>query len=71
MGVPLFGNNSAQEHYPHCLTDDGIDKLKDMLRDARIAIETWHGFHNDFVDDQKICIKAHMVDRSWSGLTRS
>ncbi|WJS85339.1 hypothetical protein [Paracoccus sp. TOH] len=40
------------------LTDDGIDKLKDTLRDARIAIETWHAFHDDLVNDQKICIKA-------------
>lgn len=33
------------------LTDDGIDELKDMLRDARITNETWHAFLDDFVDD--------------------
>ena len=33
------------------LTDDGIDELKEMLRDARITTETWHAFLDDFVDD--------------------
>ena len=36
------------------LTDDGIDELKDMLRDARISIETWHAFLDDFVDDAEL-----------------
>lgn len=36
------------------LTDDGIDELKDMLRDARITTETWHAFLNDFVDDAEL-----------------
>lgn len=62
MGVPLFGNNMTcarrMSNTLTALTDDGIDKLKDTLRDARIAIETWHAFHDDLVNDQKICIKA-------------
>jgi hypothetical protein len=36
------------------LTDDGIDELKDMLRDARITPETWHAFLDDFVDDAEL-----------------
>lgn len=36
------------------LTDDGIDELKDMLRDARITPETWHAFLGDFVDDTEL-----------------
>jgi hypothetical protein len=36
------------------LTDDGIDELKDMLRDARITTETWHAFLDDFVDDAEL-----------------
>lgn len=36
------------------LTDDGVDELKDMLRDARITPETWHAFLNDFVDDAEL-----------------
>ena len=33
------------------LTNDGIEELKDMIRDARITIELWHEFLEDFVDD--------------------
>jgi hypothetical protein len=33
---------------------DGIDELKDMLRDARITPETWHAFLDDFVDDAEL-----------------
>lgn len=36
------------------LTDDGIDELKDMLRDARVTTETWHTFLDDFVDDEDL-----------------
>ena len=36
------------------LTDDGIDELKDMLRDARSTPETWHDFLDDFVDDAEL-----------------
>ena len=36
------------------LTDDGIEELKDMIRDARITTETWHEFLEDFVDDAKL-----------------
>ena len=36
------------------LTDDGIDELKDMLRDARITTESWHAFLDDFVDDAEL-----------------
>lgn len=33
------------------LTDDGIDEIKDMLRDARITHETWHQFLDACVHD--------------------
>lgn len=36
------------------LTDDGIDKLKDILQDARITTETWHAFLDDFVGDPEL-----------------
>jgi len=36
------------------LTDDGIDELKDMLRDARVSTETWHAFLDDFVNDEDL-----------------
>ena len=42
---------TGQDDTITALTDDGIDELKDMLRDARITTETWHAFLDDFVDD--------------------
>lgn len=36
-------------HTITALTDDGIDKLKDMLQDARITTETWHAFFAEAV----------------------
>mgnify|MGYP001627960444 CR=1 FL=1 len=36
------------------LTDEGINELKDMLRDARVTTETWHAFLDDFVDDENL-----------------
>ena len=36
------------------LTDDGIDELKGMLRNARITAETWHAFLDDFIDDVEL-----------------
>lgn len=39
------------------LTDDGIEELKDMLRDARITPETWHDFLEDFVEDAELLVR--------------
>ena len=39
------------------LTDDGVDELKDMLRDARVTTETWHAFLDDFVDDEDLVVR--------------
>lgn len=36
------------------LTDDGIEELTDMLRDARITTKTWHEFLDAFVDDKEL-----------------
>lgn len=36
------------------LTDDGIEELEDMIRDARITTKTWHAFLEDFVDDAEL-----------------
>ena len=36
------------------LTDDGIEELKDMIRDARITTKTWNEFLDDFVDDTEL-----------------
>ena len=36
------------------LTDDGIEELTDMLREARITTESWHQFLDAFVDDAEL-----------------
>ncbi len=36
------------------LTDDGIEELKQMIRDARMTIALWHEFLEDFVDDAEL-----------------
>jgi len=44
------------------LTDDGIEELTDMLRDARISTKTWHEFLDDFVHDAELV--AHLKAQS-------
>lgn len=39
------------------LTDDGIEELTDMIRDARITTKTWHEFLDDFVDDTDLAAR--------------
>ncbi|MGB7240639.1 MAG: hypothetical protein WBC93_00950 [Sulfitobacter sp.] len=39
------------------LTDDGIEELRDMIRDARITTKTWHEFLDDFVDDTDLAAR--------------
>ncbi|WP_022705187.1 hypothetical protein [Pseudorhodobacter ferrugineus] len=39
------------------LTDDGIEKLTDMIRAARITNKTWHEFLDDFVDDTDLAAR--------------
>lgn len=53
---------TGQDDTITALTDDGIDELKDMLRDARITTETWHAFLDDSVDDADLV--AHIKAKS-------
>ncbi len=39
------------------LTDDGIEELRDVLRDARATTETWHAFLDNFVDDEDLVVR--------------
>jgi hypothetical protein len=39
------------------LTEDGIEELTDMIRDARISSKTWHEFLDDFVDDAELVVQ--------------
>ena len=36
------------------LTEDGIDELRDMLKDARRSEDAWSNFLEDFVEDPDI-----------------
>lgn len=39
------------------LTDDGVDELSDMLREARRTTQTWHCFLDDFLDDPELATR--------------
>lgn len=38
----------------HTLTDDGIDELRDMLKDAHASEEAWSDFLETFVDNPDV-----------------
>lgn len=40
------------------LTDDGIEELRDMLASARVSIEEWHSFFEDFVAEPDIIARV-------------
>ena len=40
------------------LTEDGIDELREMLKDARRSEDAWNGFLEDFVDDHDIIARV-------------
>ncbi|MEY8829240.1 hypothetical protein AB9K34_12660 [Sedimentitalea sp. XS_ASV28] len=46
------------DNYQTALTDDGIGELRDMLMSARVSVEEWHGFLEDFVDDPDIIARV-------------
>ena len=38
--------------------DDGIDEIRDMLASARVSIEEWHSFLDDFVAEPDIIARV-------------
>ncbi|WP_281985344.1 hypothetical protein [Thalassorhabdomicrobium marinisediminis] len=46
--------HTAPDEAITALTDDGIEELTDMLRDARITTEGWHQFLDAFVHDAEL-----------------
>lgn len=46
------------DDYITALTDDGIEELRDMLTSARMSVEEWHRFLEDFVDDPDIIARV-------------
>ena len=59
----LIYGNIVSVHVGHddfitALTDDGIEEIRDMLVSARVSIEEWHSFLDDFVADQDIIARV-------------
>ena len=44
----------GDDDYITALTDHGIEELRDMVPSARVSIDEWHSFLEDFIDDPKI-----------------
>ena len=40
------------------LTEDGIDELRDMLKDARRSEDVWNNFLEDFVEDPDVIARV-------------
>ncbi|WP_044008830.1 hypothetical protein [Leisingera methylohalidivorans] len=40
------------------VTDEGIDELRDMLASARVSVEAWHSFLEDFVAEPDIIARC-------------
>ncbi len=51
----------GREEYLTALTNGGIDELSDMLLSARVSVEEWHRFLEDFVGEPDII--AHVKDQ--------
>ena len=49
---------TGEEDYITALTDGGIEELRNMLKSARVSIEAWHSFLEDFVDDPNIIARV-------------
>jgi len=45
---------TGQEESITALTDDGIEELGDMIREARLTTQKWHDFLDDFVDNSEL-----------------
>ncbi|MCI4592555.1 hypothetical protein MOK15_21080 [Sphingobium sp. BYY-5] len=39
------------------LTDDGVEELGDMLRNARLTTQAWYDFLDAFVDDPELAAR--------------
>ena len=48
----------GQDDYITALTNDGIEELCDMLAAARVSVEEWHSFLEDFVAEPDIIARV-------------
>jgi hypothetical protein len=46
------------DDYITALTDDGVHELRDMLASARVSVEEWHSFLDDFVAEPDIIARV-------------
>ena len=46
------------DDYMTALTDDGVHELRDMLASARVSVEEWHSFLEDFVAEPDIVARV-------------
>ncbi|QDI74436.1 hypothetical protein [Leisingera aquaemixtae] len=49
----------GRDDYITALTDEGIDELRDMLASARVSVEAWHSFLEDFVAEPGIIARVN------------
>jgi hypothetical protein len=59
---PTYGNivsvHVGHADYITTLTDDGVEELRDMLASARVSVEEWHRFLDDFIDEPDIIARV-------------
>ena len=54
----IVGVHVGHDDYITALTDGGIEELRDMLVSARVSIEEWHSFLEDFVAEPDIIARV-------------
>ena len=57
-----YGNivsvHTGPDNYITTLTDNGVQELRDMLASARVSVEEWHSFLDDFVAEPDVIARV-------------
>ena len=56
-GTIIYVCTGTDESF-NTLTEDGIDELRDMLKDARRSEDAWNNFLEDFVEDPDVIARV-------------
>jgi hypothetical protein len=56
-GTIIYVCTGTDESF-NTLTEDGIDELRDMLKDARRSEDAWDNFLEDFVEDPDVIARV-------------
>ena len=56
-GTIIYVCTGTDESF-NTLTEDGIDELRDMLRNARRSEDAWNNFLEDFVEDPDVIARV-------------